>query len=158
MDRPPRRVVGRRDSSTVLMIGSAATNRAMAIPVFWRVPPRRRLAMERIAILEHVLRVSRSRNRSLSLDHGPRVNSSATPDAGIGCGWKGPWPFHIRIRCQHQDRQSVVAWSRRGDLFRDLKTRGRVRARIRSNARRLSEARKPKAMARVPIHLKIRSS
>ncbi len=135
MDRTNWRL-GRRDVN-ILMIG--IVNRAIAIPVCWRVLDKagNSNTKERIAILEHVLRL-------FGVD---KIASLLADREFIGDAWLA-WlqekaiPFHIRIRSNIKIANTRGRMVKARELFRDLKP---GESRILSNARRLSEARKPKA-------------
>ena len=135
MDRTNWRL-GRRDVN-ILMIG--IVNRAIAIPVCWRVLDKagNSNTKERIAILEHVLRL-------FGVD---KIASLLADREFIGDAWLA-WlqekaiPFHIRIRSNIKIANTRGCMVKARELFRDLKP---GESRILSNARRLSEARKPKA-------------
>ena len=119
------------------MIG--IVNRAIAIPVCWRVLDKagNSNTKERIAILEHVLRL-------FGVD---KIASLLADREFIGDAWLA-WlqekaiPFHIRIRSNIKIANTRGRMVKARELFRDLKP---GESRILSNARRLSEARKPKA-------------
>ena len=135
MDRTNWRL-GRRDVN-ILMIG--IVNRAIAIPVCWRVLDKagNSNTKERIAILENVLRL-------FGVD---KIASLLADREFIGDAWLA-WlqekaiPFHIRIRSNIKIANTRGRMVKARELFRDLKP---GESRILSNARRLSEARKPKA-------------
>ena len=139
MDRTNWRL-GRRDVN-ILMIG--IVNRAIAIPVCWRVLDKagNSNTKERIAILEHVLRL-------FGVD---KIASLLADREFIGDAWLA-WlqekaiPFHIRIRSNIKIANTRGCMVKARELFRDLKP---GESRILSNARRLSEARKPQGQARL---------
>ena len=110
MDRTNWRL-GRRDVN-ILMIG--IVNRAIAIPVCWRVLDKagNSNTKERIAILEHVLRL-------FGVD---KIASLLADREFIGDAWlawlqEKPSPFTSASDPTSRSPTRVVAWSRRGSCF-----------------------------------------